>query len=290
MNSMTGYGWAELQTEEVSLSVEIKGYNNRFLELSIHLPPFLSSLEPALREYISSRCARGSVEVSVRYREYNAPVSATVNMEAARAYYRAALRTAEELGIDEKPGLAFIMEREGVIDVERGRDPGRAWERILPVLEKAAAAFGAERKREGGHTRADIEAQLSSLEQSLGVVASLSSGLDEKLKSNVKARFQELLGDGIDENRVLAETAALLVKYTISEEISRLGAHLAEFRAVTGRGDGGAAGKKLDFLSQEINREINTIGSKAVTLEAGREVVNMKNTLENIREQLRNVE
>jgi uncharacterized protein (TIGR00255 family) len=286
---MTGYGWAELQNDEVSLSVEIKGYNNRFLELSVHLPPFLSSLEPALRERIASNCARGSIEISIRYREHNAPLSAAVNMEAARAYYRAALRVAEELGLHEKPALAFIMEREGVIDVERGRDPGRAWERIFPVLEKAAAAFGAERKREGEHTRADIKAQLSSLEQSLGVVASLSSVLDEKLKSNVKTRFQELLGDGIDENRVLAETAALLVKYTISEEVSRLGAHLAEFRAVID-GDGGVVGKKLDFLGQEINREINTIGSKAVTLEAGREVVNMKNTLENIREQLRNVE
>jgi uncharacterized protein (TIGR00255 family) len=290
MKSMTGYGRAELQTGELSLSVEIKGYNGRFLDIKVSLPPALSPLEPDIREYAALICGRGSVEVSVRYRELNAALKVTVNKEAAKAYYEAASALSAALGLSETLPLSGIMDREGVLDIERTSNVEWAWVRIRPELEKAAAAFNAERAREGGHTRADILSHLALLETSLAVIASLRPILDEKLKNNVTARFAELLGDGLDENRVFAETAALLVKYTVSEEISRLAAHLAEFRALTEKDGGEPLGKKLVFLSHEMHREINTIGSKAVMLEASREVMNMKNALENIREQLRNVE
>jgi uncharacterized protein (TIGR00255 family) len=112
--------------------------------------------------------------------------------------------------------------------------------------------------------------------------------MEALIQENLRTRFAELLGDKIDENRILAETATLLMKYTVSEEISRLSSHLEEFRLETGRNP--SPGKKLDFLCQEINREINTIGSKTPVLEVSRAVVAMKDALENIREQLRNVE
>ncbi|MDR0878329.1 MAG: DUF1732 domain-containing protein, partial [Treponema sp.] len=111
---------------------------------------------------------------------------------------------------------------------------------------------------------------------------------ESSIKENLKSRFAEVLGNQIDENRILAETAILLMKYTISEELSRLASHLGEFRAETERNP--SPGKKLDFLCQEINREINTIGSKTPILEVSRAVVDMKDALENVREQLRNVE
>jgi uncharacterized protein (TIGR00255 family) len=288
MKSMTGYGWAEKVTEERAVSVEIKGYNNRFLDITVNLPSYLAPLESKIREYTAGICRRGSVEVSLRYREYGAAVSVAVNREAARAYYHAACGIASELGLSEKPALADILDREGVLDVERNRDAETAYGFLRPVLEKAFAAFDAERRREGAHTRADVSAHLASMENSLSVVESFSAQLDEKLKENIKSRFTELLGDAVDENRVLSETAALLVKYTISEEISRLNAHFGEFRAILETKE--VSGKKLDFLCQEINREVNTIGSKAALLEVSREVVNMKDSLENIREQLRNVE
>jgi uncharacterized protein (TIGR00255 family) len=288
MKSMTGYGWAEDVSEQRTISVEVKGFNNRFLDITVNMAPFLSPLESKIREFAAGICRRGSVEVSIRCREYGAPVSVTVNKEAAAAYYRAACGIAEELGLSEKPCLRDILDREGVLDVERNRDAEQVYGFLKPVLEKAFAAFDLERRREGVHTLRDISGHLQVMEKSLDVIESFSSALDEKLKENVKSRFFELLGDGVDENRVLAETAALLVKYTISEEISRLTAHLREFSVVKERGE--AAGKKLDFICQEINREVNTIGSKAALLEVSREVVNMKDSLENIREQLRNVE
>jgi uncharacterized protein (TIGR00255 family) len=126
------------------------------------------------------------------------------------------------------------------------------------------------------------------LEESAAAIGSYAPEIEASIKENLRARFAELLGDKIDENRVLAETAVLLMKYTISEELSRLKAHLEEFRLETERN--ASPGKKLDFLSQEINREINTIGSKTPLLAVSRAVIEMKNSLENIREQLRNVE
>ena len=120
------------------------------------------------------------------------------------------------------------------------------------------------------------------------LIASRSNELENLLKENVKARFEEMLGDRVDENRILAETASLLLKYTISEELSRMDSHMKEFRAEAERNPG--PGKKLDFICQELGREINTIGSKAAIVEISRETVNLKDALENIREQLRNIE
>lgn len=289
MKSMTGYGRFECQSETAQVSVEIKGYNNRFLEISINAPPFLSPLESRVREYLSGICRRGTVEVYIRYKEFKAPLSVAINEEAARAYYEAALKLSGDLGLSEKPSLADILSAEGVLSIEHGRGAEEAGDFIFPALERAALIFDGERGREGGHTKLNILEELSAIEKSFGIILSFQKTMDERLKVNVKSRFEELLGNDYDENRVLSEVAALLVKWTIAEEVSRLAAHLAEFRASAEREED-ALGKKLDFLCQEIHREINTIGSKASMIEISREVVPMKNALENIREQLRNVE
>jgi uncharacterized protein (TIGR00255 family) len=285
---MTGYGWAEFQDQEASLSVEIKGYNNRFLDITVNLPPFLSALEIPVREYLGERCRRGRVEVSLRYRELNAPVEVSLNAEAVRAYREAAAETARILGLKEQPRLDTILAMEGVLDTEQKRNPQKALERIMPLLKKAAADFEQGRLREGAHTAADILSHLEELENSRRIILSHSAEMESLIRENIQGRFAEVLGDQADENRVYAETAALLVKYTIAEELSRLDAHFGEFRQEAEKNP--SPGKKLDFLCQEINREINTIGSKAFVLEVSREVVTMKDALENIREQLRNVE
>jgi uncharacterized protein (TIGR00255 family) len=285
---MTGYACQELQDEQISLSVEIKGYNNRFLDIFVILPPFLSSLDPWIREYLGCRLKRGKVEASIRVKERNADIAISINSNAAKVYYKAALGLAEELGIREQPDLGLILGLEGVLEIEKNRDNDRYRRLIEPLLQKAADQFEAERIREGKHTEADILSHIGTLESAAKTVASYAPVLERSIKENLRNRFAELLEDQIDESRILAETAVLLMKYTISEELSRLASHLAEFRAETERNP--SPGKKLDFLCQEINREINTIGSKTPILEVSRAVVDMKNALENIREQLRNVE
>lgn len=288
MISMTGYAYREKAEETISLSVEIKGYNNRFLEIYVNIPPWLSSMEQKIREQISNFCGRGKVEVFIRIREHNAPVHISVNTSAAKAYCDAINNLAAELGFGEKIRLSSLLQMEGVLETEKIREDERYWQIIAPVLKDAAMAFNDERVREGKHTEEDILKSVERIETSLKKTVSFVPVIETAIKENIRARFTECLGNQIDENRILAETAALLVKYTISEEISRLSAHLAEFRAETERNP--RPGKKLDFLCQEINREINTIGSKSAVIEVSAEVVEMKEALENIREQLRNVE
>jgi uncharacterized protein (TIGR00255 family) len=285
---MTGYAYRERQDSGITVSVEIRGYNNRFLDLAVYLPPWLSSLETRVRQYMASRFGRGKIDVSIRLKEHNAGIMVSVNTEAARAYEKAIAELASVLKIEQKPDLNLLLNLEGVLEIEKSRDDEKHWKYIEEVLVEASDQFEAERLREGTHTAEDILSHITVLEDAVKTVAALGPELEASITENLKLRFKELLGDRIDENRVLAETAVLLMKYTISEEISRLSSHLQEFRLEAGRNP--SPGKKLDFLCQEINREINTIGSKTPLLEVSRAVVVMKNALENVREQLRNVE
>jgi len=288
MISMTGYAYREKNAADLSVSVEIKGCNNRYLELYVSLPPFLTMLESKIREQITLGCARGKVEIFIRIREHNVPVNISVNTNTAKAYFNAINVLAKDLGLAEKPGISTLLELDGVLEIEKNRDEERYWQEIEPLLHEAIQAFAAEREREGKHTEEDVLSNLGKIETSLKNISSYVPVIENSIKENIKTRFAEVLGSQIDENRMLTETAALLVKCTISEEISRLSSHLGEFRAETQKNP--RPGKKLDFLCQEINREINTIGSKSVIIEVSGEVVQMKEALENIREQLRNVE
>lgn len=291
MKSMTGYAYREIQDDGFTLSVEIKGYNSRYLELSVNLPPWLSGLEPEIRTTLQSRFGRGKIEVSIKLKEGNAVLEISINTEAAKAYEKAITLLAAELKLAENVSLPLILGMEGVLEVDRKRDNERYRKLIEPLLEKAAEDFETERDREGRHTEEDILSHIGILEHYASIIAGQASLLENTIKENLRGRFVEMLGErltDIDENRILAETAVLLMKNTISEEISRLTEHLQEFRAETERNP--SPGKKLDFLCQEINREVNTIGSKTAVLEVSRAVVEMKDALENIREQLRNVE
>jgi uncharacterized protein (TIGR00255 family) len=288
MKSMTGFAYREMSRDDLTLSVEIKSYNGRFLEMTVNLPPWLSGLERRVRDFMGGRINRGKIEITLRVRENNARVSVSVNTGAALAYEKAISLLAASIQSDEKPSLALILGMEGILEIEKKRDDNRYWKLIEPVLKNAAEDFESERIREGRHTEADILSHINSIDAAVKTVAAQAPVLEASIKENLRNRFAELLGNQIDENRILAETAVLLMKYTISEEISRLSSHLAEFRAETERNP--SPGKKLDFLCQEINREINTIGSKTTILEVSRAVVEMKDALENVREQLRNVE
>jgi len=288
MISMTGFAYRENSGKEISVSVEIKGYNNRYLEINVNLPQWLTVLESRVREKITKSCGRGKVDVYIRIREYNAAVTVNINKNAARAYYDAINEIANELGINEKPGIDALLKAEGIFDIEKNRDEERYWNEIRVPLDEAIELFCLERKREGDHTENDIMQNIKKLEVSLHLISSFAPVIEQNLKDNIKTRFTEIFGNQVDENRILAETAVLLVKNTISEEICRLAAHLGEFRSEAQKNL--RPGKKLDFLCQEINREINTIGSKSAIVEVTAEVVSMKEALENIREQLRNIE
>lgn len=289
---MTGFAYTEKQQDGVSVAVEIKSYNSRFLELYINLNQQLAPLEPRIRGIIAERCRRGKIEVNVREKKDGARFSVNVNGEAVRAYSSAVERVKSLLSsayAEQNLPLEAFFQLDGVVEVEKeGEGEDVAWAEIKDVFFETLEKFEREREREGLHTKENVLSYITILEKSRDTVVSFLPQIERSIKDNIKIRFAELAADGIDENRVLAETALLLMKYTIAEEVSRLSSHLTAFRAEI---DGSAGvGKKLDFICQEINREINTIGSKTPLIEVSRTVVDMKDAVENIREQLRNVE
>ncbi|MCL1992199.1 MAG: YicC family protein [Spirochaetes bacterium] len=289
MNSMTAFARREKTAENMTVSVEIKGCNSRFLEVFVHAPGYLRGFEKNVREQIAALCGRGRVDVYISVKEHNAAFAVTVNAQAAKAYRDAVDSLAQELGMDEKIGIAALLKMEGVMQTEsKAAGEELYWKEIEPALKDALEDFCAERRREGEHTKADILKSLELIELSHKAVSSFAPVIEKSIKENVRARFYECVGDEVAENRVLAEIASLLLKYTIAEELSRLASHLGEFRVQAG--GNARPGKMLDFLCQEINREVNTIGSKSSVYEVSSEVVTMKEALENIREQLKNVE
>jgi uncharacterized protein (TIGR00255 family) len=284
---MTAYAYKEFSNNEITLSIEIRSYNSRFLDMSINLPPWLYSLETRIRELVALRFIRGKVEVLIRVKEQNTGITAKINGNLASVYNTALRGLAKQLSLNEEPSLELLAAFEGVLDIETERDNEKYWAILEPILIAAIDEADAGRLREGEFTKKDIISGLNVLDESLKIIGAFLPELENNIKENLKTRFAELLGDRIDEGRILAETAVLLMKYSISEEVSRFSSHLAGFRLEVERDS--ASGKKLDFFCQEINREINTIGSNTPILEVSRAVVEMKNALEGIREQLRNV-
>ncbi|MDR1787568.1 MAG: YicC family protein [Treponema sp.] len=284
---MTSYAFARREGDGVQASVELKGYNSRFLDITIALPAGLGALEGWVREAIASRAARGKIECLIRLRDEEASPAVTVNLGAARAYREAADLLAARFGVEGGLSLDTLFRLDGLLDVEPRAEGARARAVLEPLLCRALDQFEEGRLREGAHTQAHILALLDTLESAARGIAANASALEAALVSSVRARFAEVLPE-VDEARVLSETAALLVRCSIAEELSRLEAHFADFRAETARSP--SPGKKLDFLCQELGREINTIGSKTPSLDTSRAVITMKDALENIREELHNVE
>ena len=299
MNSMTGYGYEELVEEKLFLSVEIKSYNSRFLDLSINLPSSLSRLENFFREKMTAAVVRGKVDVYIRFREEEPATTVLVNQEAVRSYAAAISQVSQILSDMQgvagsqaastaQSPLELILRQEGVLVSHREFDLDSYKALLEPIFDKALEEFVADRRREGENLKVDLQEKLGVLEEAAAFFSQWQPQMENAFKENLQRRFQELLGEGYDQQRVLTEVAALLVKYTINEEIVRLKSHLSALAKELV--DNATPGRKIDFICQEINREINTIGSKNQFTEVGAMVITAKDALENIREQARNVE
>ena len=299
MNSMTGYGYEELVEEKLFLSVEIKSYNSRFLDLSINLPSSLSRLENFFREKVTAAVVRGKVDVYIRFREEEPATTVLVNQEAVRSYATAIAQVSQmlsemqgaagsQVASTSQSQLELILGQEGVLVSHREFYLDSYKALLEPVFDGALQQFLADRRREGENLKVDLQEKLAVLEDAAAFFTQWQPQMENAFKENLQRRFQELLGEGYDQQRVLTEVAALLVKYTINEEIVRLKSHLSALAKELV--ENATPGRKIDFICQEINREINTIGSKNQFTEVGAMVITAKDALENIREQARNVE
>ena len=289
LSSMTGYAYEEKLSGDAVVSVEIKSVNSRFLDLSVSLPPYLAQLEPYFRNSVSEKVLRGKVDLNIRVRELNSAAEISADTGLARSYMEAARKVAAAAGAGaEEISIQFILSQPGVLTVNRSYDMDRYRDMIEPVFDVAFSRFMSDRIREGGNLRDDLIAKLGRLEECAGFFREWQPRMEDTFRDQIRRRFDELLGDDADENRIMTETAAMLVKYTINEEIVRLFSHISAMRSELEEGH--APGKRIDFICQEMNREINTIGSKNQSAEVGAMVIAAKDALENIREQARNLE
>lgn len=288
MKSMTGYGYVEHRDRAVHLVLELKSYNNRYLDLAMSLPPYLSRLEPRLREFLTERIARGRVELFVRVTDLEEKLEVIVDRQVVKNYMQVLTELAETASIGSDVTLDHLLSLEGVLKTERNPDIDSYWALMAPHLEQVYSEFDRTREREGRETEKDIAANLAVVVRCTDTIDSYAAELETQIKNNLKLRFLEMMGDGVDETRIMSETAVMLVKSAIAEEVARIRSHLDHFRDVMGRAE--PVGKKLDFICQELGREINTIGSKSTIMEVNQAVIEVKDALEKIREQLRNVE
>ena len=288
MTSMTGYGYNEMNYETAIVSVEIKSVNSRFLDLNINLPPFLNSIESYFRNKISQNITRGKVDVFIRVKELESDAQIYADTKMAKSYYDAIKEVAIATGYDEKSiPLSLILEQNGVLNSNKSYDVEKYQSMIDPIFDNALNQFVKDANREGENLLVDLKSKLLELETCADFFKKWQPKMENVFKEIITAKFNDLLKDNVDENRIMTEVAAMLVKYTINEEIVRLQSHI---KAMKDELDNTPyPGKKIDFICQEMNREINTIGSKNQFAEVGTMVIKAKDSLENIREQSKNI-
>ncbi|MBE6349967.1 MAG: YicC family protein [Spirochaetaceae bacterium] len=289
MKSMTGYSYNEITTNEYSVVVEFKSYNSRYLDLTINLPSFLGRLENRIKEKCTEKLERGKVDVFIRIKDFQDEVSVEPNLNAAKAYYDAFSKIADTLGFSQNTiSLNSILAQNDILISQKEYDMELYWNRIEPVFTKALEDFLSERIREGENLKIDLLSMLKRIEKSYDIFKTWQPQMEQVFKESIQKRFAEILESNYDEQRVLQETAVLMMKYTINEEIVRLKSHIDALKKEILENP--TPGKKIDFICQEMNREINTIGSKNQSIEVGQAVIEAKDALENIKEQSRNIE
>jgi uncharacterized protein (TIGR00255 family) len=293
IRSMTGFGRAEASTEAFVVTVEARSVNHRHLDVALRLPRALASLETEARKLVARRVERGrlDVTVSVSPAPEQAPSEVRVDPLLAREYVARARGLAAELGLVADIRLDWVLERPGVFRVEEVAPPDPAV--VAPVvtdaLGRALDALVVQRTTEGAALATELRALLASLETHVTEVAARAPAAAERRKERLRERLRALVGSlAIDESRVLIEAAAWAEKTDVTEELARLRAHIAELRAMLDKG--GPLGRPLDFLIQELHREVNTVGSKADDLAVSQAVLAAKGLIEKMREQSQNLE
>ena len=289
--SMTGFGRAITAHADEQITVEVSAVNHRFLESSFRLPPVWASLEPPLRELVKQEISRGKINISVR-REFGpmGRVQIRLDEDVANHYVNASRRLAELLNTSEELSLDRLVTLEGVFIHE---DAAQDIEAVQAMLESALGdalrAFNQARENEGAALLRDMSSRLDAIEASVVRVEARFPEISEQYRARMKERVREISTDAaVKEERVALEVAMMADRMDVTEETVRLRAHLEHGRALFQSAE--PVGRDLNFLVQEMGREINTMGSKLRDVDAAREVLLMKSELEKLREQIQNIE
>ncbi|MBW2451194.1 MAG: YicC family protein [Deltaproteobacteria bacterium] len=291
LNSMTGYGKGEAECDGLIVTVEIKSVNHRYADISIKLPRSFMAMENDLRKRVGLALKRGKIDVYVNYElSGDSIASPKLNEELARAYQKLLVSMQKDLGLSGQISTEYIASQKDVIQIQETElDDATLKSCLNNALDNALTQLQAMRAAEGKETQQDIEKRLDKAEQLLDKIMSRAPQVPAEWQDKLSERLAKL-NQSVEwePQRVAQEVAVFADRCDISEEISRFKSHLAQFRELLY--DGEPVGRRMDFLVQELNREVNTMGSKSNDIDITRTVVALKAEFEKVREQVQNIE
>ena len=289
---MTGFSRHENQNENLTCKVEIRSVNNRFIDINTRLPKSLAPLELPLKKMVKSKCARGSFDISIAIEkngDSEANLEVAPNLPLATEYLNAFKNIQEGLGLKGEIDINTILSQRDVVKPELKKVEDSSEEIVLQTVDKTLTDLVKMREEEGKNLEKDILNQISSIKALGKLISTKQSITVQEFQDKLKEKIQSLTtGIEIDPARIAQESALLADRCDITEELVRLESHLDQFNKLVASHE--PQGRKLEFLTQEINREVNTMGSKTIDLEVSKAVIEMKSCLEKIREQLANIE
>lgn len=287
---MTGFGRATKEFEAFKVTIELKAVNHRYSECLFRMPKQLAYLEGKLKKIINKQIKRGRIECFFSITgEQLAKRELHIDWDLADSYYRFIKQASARYELAEMPKMSDLLQEQAYLSIEEEVDASSELERlVIETLTRATERLDEMRSMEGAELLLYFKQHLVTLEKSLAIIQAEIPVLEKNYQEKIENRLQNIVGENFDQNIVLTEVALLLEKADINEEVERTKSHLKQFYGIILLEE--PIGRKLDFLIQEMNREINTIGSKANSLRITEQVVEMKTTLEKIREQVQNVE
>lgn len=289
MLSMTGYGRAMREVDGRQLTIELKSVNHRFLDLSFRMPRNLMFLEDDARKLIGARLSRGHVDVFMTYRNARSDARSVQVDRALFDAYVSALSGLTDSGVQDDRSLMSIARLPDVLVVTEAEEDQDALRALLKeTLDAAVDQLVEMRRREGAEMKKDLSFRTDRIEEMTNAVEARYPETVEEYTRRLRATIEELIGKNVDETRLLTEVAVMADRSAIAEETVRLHAHIAQLRECLGKAE--PVGRRIDFLVQELNREVNTISSKSQDVPITQLVVSMKAEIEKLREQLQNIE
>lgn len=291
VKSMTGFGRHELSTEEYRISAEMKAVNHRYLDLSVKMPRRFNSFESGIRSLLKEYVQRGKVDLFIAYEDYTqSRMSLKYNASLAAEYMGYFRAMAEQFAIPDDVSVTSLARFPEIFSMEQEpEDEEQIWHILEEAVSGAASRFVESRIREGESLKKDLLGKLDAMEGMLDELERRSPAVVSEYREKLAAKVQELLGSSsIDESRIVTEATIFADKICTDEETVRLRSHIEATRAELSAG--GSVGRKLDFIAQEMNREANTILSKANDLEISDCAISLKTEIEKIREQIQNIE
>ncbi len=290
IRSMTGFGRGKYENEGRNYTIDVKSVNHKYADISVRLPRFLNAAEDPIRKKVSEYISRGKIDVFVNFENYGSKgITIKINKELAKAYLTELKDLSEETGLEYNLSVLDVSKFPEILKLEDDQDEELIINEVMLALEDALEKFVSMREIEGEKLVEDIKNRIQLIQKKVENIKEASSHVVEDYIEKLKTRVSELMEPGtIDENRIMQEIVIYSDKSSIEEELTRLESHIAQFLNLIEQDS--PIGKKIDFLIQEMNRETNTIGSKANNIDITNNVIEIKTEIENIREQIQNIE